>query len=237
MSENAVGKVCKNCGHSLELAFCPRCGQSADTDVPTLKTFFHDAASAVFTYDSKFWRTLKPLVIKPGFVSVEYVEGRRVPYVNPMALYFWMQAICFFGFKLTYENGSQAETRAKVILISTIALALFLAIFHVPQRRKFAESLVFSLHLNAFLLLVLTFVYPITPLVVVQLVRLHLIAPVGDVGRVTTLAAVVIVVPYLFFAMRRFYHGSVVWTLVKVVALYYAYFFVFALISKLLHDG
>jgi Protein of unknown function (DUF3667) len=230
-------KLCKNCGEPIQLAYCPRCGQSADVDVPTLKAFLDDAASAVFTYDSKFWRTLKPLVTKPGFLSVEYVEGRRVPYVNPMALYFWMQAICFLGFKLTYQNGNLSETRAKVILLSTLASAIFLTILYIPKRRKFAECLVFSLHFNTFLLLILTVIYPVVPLVVAQLVKFNMIAPINEVGQITTKAAIVIMVPYLVFAMRRFFREAWIWTILKVIALYYAYFFCFALISKLLHDG
>jgi hypothetical protein len=228
---------CKNCGKPITDAFCASCGQSADVDVPTLKAFIHDAASAVFTYDSKFWQTLKPLITKPGFLSVEYVEGRRVPYVNPVALYFWLQAICFLGFKLTYQNSNLSETRAKVILLSTLATAVFLAILAIPKRRKFAESLVFSLHFNAFLLLALTLIYPVVPLVVTQLTRLHLFAPTNDVGPITTKAAIMVMVPYLVFAMKRFYQEGWSWTILKVITMYFAYIYCFAKISKLLHDG
>ena len=238
MSSLEPVKKCKNCGEPLELAYCPRCGQSANVDVPTLNAFLHDAASAVFTYDSKFWRTLKPLVLNPGFLSVEYVEGRRVPYANPVSLYFWLQAICFLGFKLTYTaQAAEGETRAKIILLCTIVSALYFAIVYIPKKRKFAESVVFSLHLNAFLLLWLTLVYPLTAFVVQKLVALHWIPVIQDVGPITTLAAVLVMVPYAIIAMLRFYGEHLIWILLKVVVLYYVYFFFFSLLSRWFRVG
>ena len=214
------------------MAFCPKCGQSTNVDVPTIKSFLHDAASAVFTYDSKFWRTLKPLVFRPGLLSVEYVEGRRAPYVNPVPLYFWLQAICFLGFKLTYvQQAAEGETRAKIILICTIVSAIYFAVVHLPKKRKFAESIVFSLHLNSFLLLWLTLVYPLTAFIVQTLVDAHRIPEIHDVGPLTTLAAVVVMVPYAVLALRRFYGEQWLWALIKVVGLYYFYFFFFGLLS------
>jgi hypothetical protein len=46
-------------------------------------------------FDSKIFITIKDLVWKPGFLTREYAEGRRVRYLNPIRMYVFISAIFF----------------------------------------------------------------------------------------------------------------------------------------------
>ncbi|MCB9249683.1 MAG: DUF3667 domain-containing protein [Ignavibacteriales bacterium] len=40
-----------------------------------------------FNFDSKFFRSLKFLITKPGFLTNEFLNGRRVKYIKPFQLF------------------------------------------------------------------------------------------------------------------------------------------------------
>ncbi len=50
----------------------------------------------IFFYDSKFQKTFVPLFTKPGFLTREYLEGRRIRYVHPLRLYFFVSFVLLF---------------------------------------------------------------------------------------------------------------------------------------------
>jgi hypothetical protein len=51
--------------------------------------------------EGKLWRSLKLLLFKPGLLSREYIEGRRVRYVEPLRLYLSFSIIFFAMMKLS----------------------------------------------------------------------------------------------------------------------------------------
>ena len=56
--------------------------------------FFSD----VTHFDGKFFITVKDLFAKPGFLSAEYMIGRRVRYLDPIRMYIFTSAIFFLIF-------------------------------------------------------------------------------------------------------------------------------------------
>lgn len=56
-----------------------------------------EALGDIFAFDTRFWRTLRPLVTRPGALTVEYLEGRRQPYVPPLRAYVFA-SVLFFAF-------------------------------------------------------------------------------------------------------------------------------------------
>lgn len=84
---------CLNCGASVEKKFCPECGQE---NVELHDSFFHLAGHFLadyFHYDSKFFKSLGYLFTKPGFLTKEYLEGRRVSYIPPLRLFFFISIL------------------------------------------------------------------------------------------------------------------------------------------------
>lgn len=98
-------KVCLNCGAALHGRFCHYCGQE---NIEPKETFWHLVTHFVYDlvhFDGKFFSTLKYLLFKPGFLSYEYLRGRRADYLHPIRLYVFTSAfffLIFFGF---YQNS------------------------------------------------------------------------------------------------------------------------------------
>lgn len=67
-----------------------------------VKHFFYD----ITHFDSKFFDTLKLLIFKPGFLSKEYVNGRRASYLHPVKMYVFTSAVFFLIFFSFIGSGS-----------------------------------------------------------------------------------------------------------------------------------
>ena len=91
----ATGAVCPNCGAPLHGEFCYACGQPRKGSIRHLTGIIADFLDTVFNLDARIWRTLWPLYTKPGFLSNEYFAGRRVRYVTPLRLYFFLSIVAF----------------------------------------------------------------------------------------------------------------------------------------------
>jgi hypothetical protein len=95
---------CLNCGEQVTGKFCSNCGQE---NVETHENFFHLAGhfiSDYFHFDSKFFRSLIPLFTRPGFLTKEYWQGRRVHYIHPLRLFFFITIIFMISTSLFYKN-------------------------------------------------------------------------------------------------------------------------------------
>ncbi|WP_420851004.1 DUF3667 domain-containing protein [Polaribacter marinus] len=88
---------CLNCGYPFNghEKFCPDCGQENKGNKITFLSFIHEVFNGLFNFDAKFWRTIIPLLIKPGVVSRNYIEGKRQRYSNPFRFYLTVSIIFF----------------------------------------------------------------------------------------------------------------------------------------------
>lgn len=88
---------CLNCDYSLDISdrFCSYCGQKNSSKALTLKELLMEFFAGLFSYDSRFRKTIGALVLKPGKISRAYIEGKRISYVNPFR-FFISTAIVFF---------------------------------------------------------------------------------------------------------------------------------------------
>jgi len=107
-------KDCLNCGTTVYGKYCHVCGQEnaepKETFFGMVAHFFYD----ITHFDGKFFTTLKDLLFYPGFLSAEYMKGRRMSYLNPIKMYVFTSAVFFLiffsisgsksGFKITQGN-------------------------------------------------------------------------------------------------------------------------------------
>ncbi len=91
----ATKVLCANCGAELFGPHCYSCGQPVKGMVRQLSSIVADMADTVLNIDSRIFRTLWPLMVKPGFLTNEYLAGRRVRYVTPFRLYFFLSVTAF----------------------------------------------------------------------------------------------------------------------------------------------
>ncbi|MEE4000227.1 DUF3667 domain-containing protein [Tenacibaculum sp. FZY0031] len=104
---------CLNCGHPFtnNEKFCPECGQKNRGKKITLSIFLRELFAGFFSLDTKFWRTLIPLLISPGKVSKDYIEGKRTTYTNPFRFYLATSIIFFLIISLTDSYKKFEELR------------------------------------------------------------------------------------------------------------------------------
>jgi hypothetical protein len=81
-------KRCVSCDAPLTGPYCSRCGErTLEPESLTLRHFMvHTVLHELLHVDGAIWRTLRLLFLRPGKLSLEYVAGRRRPYVNPFRL-------------------------------------------------------------------------------------------------------------------------------------------------------
>lgn len=110
MSEEGTAAACQNCGTELLGPHCYRCGQPVKGLVRHFTSIFGDFFDSVFDFDSRTIRTLWPLFTRPGYLSCEYFEGRRVRYVSPVRLFFFLTIVAFFVGSLTLHMQTDGDS-------------------------------------------------------------------------------------------------------------------------------
>jgi hypothetical protein len=95
---------CANCGAPAPEAFCPECGQATRERLPTFRQFMRDATGRYIAYDGKFWKTLAALLARPGFLTREYLAGRRSRYIGPARLFLVSSLLLFATIKVATES-------------------------------------------------------------------------------------------------------------------------------------
>lgn len=87
--------TCLNCGAVLVGQYCGQCGQRATNRLISLWELMRDAFGDLFELDSRLWRTLVPLLVRPGLLTRDYLEGRRARYMPPFRMYLILSLIFF----------------------------------------------------------------------------------------------------------------------------------------------
>ncbi len=86
---------CLNCGTKLDTQFCPQCGQKNKDYRLSFKDLFSDFLEEILDVDSRVLRSLRMLFTRPGFLTTEYIKGRRISYLPPVRIYL-VASILFF---------------------------------------------------------------------------------------------------------------------------------------------
>src|SRR5210317_109084 len=86
---------CLNCGTELLGQYCGRCGQRARSRLISLWELLSDAFGDLLELDSRLWRTLIPLLVRPGQLTRDYLEGRRARYMPPFRMYLVLSVVFF----------------------------------------------------------------------------------------------------------------------------------------------
>jgi len=114
------GTQCLNCEQPLQMSdkFCPNCSQANSTKKLSLKDFFDEFFSSMISYDSKLLRTLSAMLIRPGKITRDYVNGKRASYTNPFRFLLSLSIVYFLmiNYGGNYEKwdkyGSKSEESA-----------------------------------------------------------------------------------------------------------------------------
>lgn len=81
-------EICPNYGTAQgDANFCPNCGQKNNSHKPNFFEYIRDAVENLFAFDSKFYRSIGPLLWRPGELTLLYNSGQRASYVLPIRLF------------------------------------------------------------------------------------------------------------------------------------------------------
>ena len=116
-------KICLNCQTEVVGRYCHNCGQEnlepKETVWHLVQHFFND----ITHFDGKFFSTVKYLMRRPGFLSKEYMTGRRMSYLNPIRMYVFTSAIFFiilFSLKKPEDMVGASEKKEKAQTVSQL---------------------------------------------------------------------------------------------------------------------
>lgn len=204
---------CLNCGKKLDDSdhYCSFCGQSVNKD-SSLSAFLSQFLSDYFTFDSKIFLSVKPLFVRPGFLTLEYLKGKRVSYIPPLRLFIFSSIIFFLLLSILKVDSNETviELNAeeqfwdrffesflpKLFFILSPLFSVLLALFFGKNGSPL-KHFIFSIHYHASIFsigsiyLVLSWLLALFEL---QLVNLFL----------AILIAIYLLV-YLFIALRNAY--------------------------------
>lgn len=111
-------KDCLNCEHYVEEHYCSHCGQeNIEIREDALHMIIH-AVADYFHFESKFFGTIKPLLVQPGLLSKIYVAGKRVCFIHPIRLYIFI-SIVFFLVTLSQNKHERDEPEEATTSLET----------------------------------------------------------------------------------------------------------------------
>jgi hypothetical protein len=222
MKDTTVATACcRNCEAALVPAqkFCGHCGQRADLAPRlTLHEIGHDVLHALLHVDQSIFSLMRALLVRPGHVARDYINGRRKRYFGPFAFLvitvgLASALILILGVDLFKPIGDNSVAHVLsrhvnlVVLFQLPVLAACCWLFFINEKLTFAENLVFTAYVSGFRALMLGVV--LAP--VIWATRSSPSAP----GLV--IAYYGIWVLYLSFAATQFYRGNKVLTVCKVI--------------------
>lgn len=114
-------KNCLNCNATVHGRYCHVCGQE---NTEPREKFGHMLTHFVFDlfhFDGKFFRTMKYLLVKPGFMAQEHLRGRRMDYLHPIRLYIFTSAFFFLFFFMVSPGKVDVNIGKKLSDTASIA--------------------------------------------------------------------------------------------------------------------
>ncbi|PYF76899.1 DUF3667 domain-containing protein [Pedobacter nutrimenti] len=119
---------CLNCGQHVEKHYCSNCGQPNLELKENFWQFISHSIAHYFHFDNKFFQTLKPLLIEPGQVTLDYLAGKRARYINPVSMYIFVSIVYFIvvPIKLTHnkeekhKNTGQSKARLEITKLTDV---------------------------------------------------------------------------------------------------------------------
>ena len=90
-----VGEACPNCATTLAGPWCHACGQSSEDFHRSIVRLAAEAIGGLVDVDSRIWRTLPNLCLRPARLTRAYLDGHRVTQAPPFRLFLIVVVLVF----------------------------------------------------------------------------------------------------------------------------------------------
>ncbi|MBB5203074.1 hypothetical protein HNQ51_000367 [Inhella inkyongensis] len=158
--------ACPNCGHRLAAwdKFCAQCGQAAHLHQPSFWEFVHEFINHYVALEGKLWHSLRLLLLRPGQLTLDYLQGRRARHVMPLHLLLSFGLLCLVSIKLRpasphVEPGSGWANLGILPYAVVLALPVLAGVMQRLYSRRscrYGEHMVFVVHQQALVYLLVT---------------------------------------------------------------------------------
>jgi len=232
--------ICKNCESVTSGKYCSNCGQRTSINKVTFIETFQDFIDAVFSVNSPLLLTLKLLIINPGKLFREYLNGKRKMYYKPVPFFIlstiiFLLVIGFFDFN-PFSNGMKGEVESdkvasiiklgseffarninNILLIYVFALGVLLKLFFY-KKYSLAEYIAISFYLGGF--------YTIISCLSISYLKF--------LGEQFGGISIFVLVVYVIYALISFFESRSFSTIIKIILVFLISFVLFSLLGYLL---
>jgi len=122
--------VCATCGTRFEGNYCPRCGQSAKIGRYSFKKAFLLFLDVWGMGNRGMFRTLRDLILRPGYMIRDYLRGMQMAYFPPFKLFFLLITLTVLidaGLNIKginrYANQAEKDQKLGELLINKFSNA------------------------------------------------------------------------------------------------------------------
>ena len=211
---------CANCDAPLAEGqrFCGACGQRTGRARLRMRDIAQDFLHAIAHVDHSILALVKALLLRPGVVAREYVEGRRKKYFGPFAFLVIMVGLGSFMFVVTGVKWAQSDGQSGVVdflqrhvniimLLQMPTLATGCWLLFWNERLYFAEHLVLVAYTSGFKILCLALIA----------LPVAMFAKIGFANAPFFVIFQSLSVLYFAFAAAPFYRARWVWVMVRAI--------------------
>jgi hypothetical protein len=89
------GTPCPNCATPLRGGWCHHCGQKAEKYDRSILSLIAEALGDLTELDGRAWRTFRRLILSPGRLTRDYLDGHRAPQVPPFRIFLAVLILVF----------------------------------------------------------------------------------------------------------------------------------------------
>jgi hypothetical protein len=102
-----LGAPCPNCATPLQGPWCHACGQKGEAYSRSIWHLTTEAFEGLTHFDGRFWQTLPRLLIKPGQLTRDYLDGHRAAQIPPFRLFLVVLLLVFFAGGLSLQGSAK----------------------------------------------------------------------------------------------------------------------------------
>lgn len=227
--------VCPNCETPLLNMenYCPTCGQENNSKQASIKVLFNDFMGDYFVFDSRLFRSIVPLVLQPGRITIDYLNGKRQQFIPPIRVFLFLSFLYFglsyiFGIEsgsFEFSAGDSGEAARAVndsfnknfnilLFLFTPLFALLVRLFFKSEKRNYyVNFFVYSLHLFS-----VSFILSTLQILIFKLFELTLPQEIDETAStIVQLLSLVYIIYYSIVSLKRVFEKK--YTFLRFLAL------------------